>query len=799
MGRLSRWAVRSPWWAIGGWVVLVAAVFVLGGRFGGNLNDSFSLPDTESLKAQNLLEQMPKDGGASEATTTTATVVWSPTSGSAVDGPTGTKILPLLTAVSKLPGVACVTNPYSRTGEGLGAKCQAPPAPQVPTDLTAEQKAQFQAAGLAAQKATSPISADGSVAKAVVSFTGASDGSDVPTETANEIVAKIKAANSADLQVGGSGQILDFAGQEPPSSEGVGVTVALIILLIAFGSLLTAFLPLLTAIFGVSLGGSLLLFTARFVDVATFAPILATMIGLGVGIDYSLFVINRYRQAVLAGKDPKAAAYESVNTSGRAVVFAASTVVIALLGLFVMRINFFNGLALAASGTVLLVMLSAIWLLPALLSLLGARAIAPVSKLVHFGPLYRLTRHARRTEIPHEESGRWAQYARFLQRRPIVPVVLVLVVVGLLAAPALQLRLGFPDDSGKPQGSIGRTAYDLTAKGFGAGTNGPFFVAVQLPKNGDIASLTAAVSGLEATEGVAKVLPSTAMLPIVAPGLANQSITAIQVVPTTGPQDVATGDLLVRLREQTIPGIAAKTGVVAYIGGQTAIIADFSDVLAKAMPLFLGIVILLGFLSLMVLFRSAVVSATAVVTSLLSFLGSLGITVAVFQNGVLNGPLGISGTGPIFPFLPVMVFAILFGLSMDYHVFLVSRMQEEWTHTKENRLAVRRGLGGSGRVVLMAALIMASVFAAFIPTPNSIIKLFGISLTSAVLIDAFLIRLIFIPSFMTLLGSRNWWLPSGLAKRLPEVHIEEEGDADLAAERELAPSDDDTTLEPSCS
>ncbi|MFN8159298.1 MAG: MMPL family transporter, partial [Candidatus Nanopelagicales bacterium] len=573
------------------------------------------------------------------------------------------------------------------------------------------------------------------------------------------------------------------------------------------------------------------LFVARFYDVATFAPTLASMIGLGVGIDYSLFVINRYRQALHAGHEPKKAALEAVNTSGRAVVFAASTVIIALLGLWIMRISFFNGLSLAASGTVLLVMLSAVWLLPALLSLLGHRAITPVSGLVSHGishggwrravaivflvlvwlwalgtaaatvagtapvaakivvPIvaigaaamatfgWRITREYRHEREPwHPEGGHFASYARFLQKMPIIPALLSLGAVLLLAVPALSLRLGFPDDSGTAPGSPSRIAYDLTTEGFGAGSNGPFFVAVQLPKAGDVEGLAALVKGLEDTPGVASVFPSTPMLPLISSQLGDQTVTVVKVVPETGPQDEATDTLLDTLRNDTLPQVKQATGVAGYVGGTTAITADFTSVMAKALPVFLAVVVGLGFIMLLILFRAPVVSLTAVFTSLLSFAASLGVTVAVFQWGWLNDLLGVTGTGPIFPFLPVMVFAILFGLSMDYQVFLVSRMQEEHARGTENKAAVRRGLAGSGRVVLMAALIMASVFAAFIPTPNNTIKLFGVALASAVLVDAFLIRLVFVPSLMTMLGKVNWWLPGWLDRILP--HFEVEGGAD---------------------
>jgi RND superfamily putative drug exporter len=783
MGGLSRWAVRKPWWALLAFIVMAGVIGFLGNAKGGDLNDSFSLPDTESKVATDLLSDL---GGDFDKAT--ADIVWSPDSGSATES--ATTILPLLTKVSALPGVACVTNPFSTTGESLGTAC--PPAQQQPAPkpgATAAELEKFKAAGAAAAAAYSPFSPDGHVGKATITFVGPGDGSEVPPATATTIIAEVKAANAQDgLQVGANGQVLAFAGQEPPSSEGIGMLVALIILLLAFGSLLAAGLPLLTAGFGVGLGASLLLWIANFTDVATFAPTLAAMIGLGVGIDYSLFVINRFRQATLAGHDAKQAALESVNTSGRAVVFAASTVVIALLGLFVMRINFFNGLALAASGTVILVMLSAVWLLPALLSLLGKNAVTPGSALiarglrriklgalaVPFEWLYSKTRHARTTQEWHPEGGRWAHYARFLQKRPLLPALLSIGLVLLLAVPALSLRLGFPDDSGTPEGSISRIAYDLTSEGFGPGANGPFIVAVELPAAGDTASLAAVITALKDTEGVASTNPSVEMLPLYEGQLGT--VAAVQVQPTTSPQDVKTTDLLDRLRTETIPPVAATTGAQAYVGGTTAITADFSTVMRDAMPVFLSVVVGLGFIMLLILFRSAVVSLTAVITSLLSFAASMGITVAVFQWGWLNGILGVTGTGPIFPFLPVMVFAILFGLSMDYHVFLVSRMQEEWSRTHDNAVAVRRGIAGSGKVVLMAALIMFSVFAAFIPTPNNTIKLFGVALASAVLVDAFLIRLVFVPSLMSILGNANWWLPAWLANRLP--HFDVEGGAD---------------------
>jgi RND superfamily putative drug exporter len=453
------------------------------------------------------------------------------------------------------------------------------------------------------------------------------------------------------------------------------------------------------------------------------------------------------------------------------VQFAGLTVIIALLGLFVLRINFFNGLAVAAAVTVLSVMLAALWLLPALLSLLGTKALA-----------LRMP-WARKSKVDgakHPEGRRFLAYARLLQRRPIIPTILALGVVILLALPTLGLRLGFADDGGKPETNTARIAYDLMSEGFGPGVNGPFFAAVNLPLPRDLDALGETVRIINETPGVASTLPNEQMLPLYAVNPTafsdNGIVTSILITPETAPQDIATSELLDRLRTETAPLVEADTGATMYVGGAQAVTQDFTQVLIDVLPLFLGIVVLLGFLALMVLFRSLLVPLTAAITSLLSFGAAMGITVAVFQWGWLAGPLGVTATGPIFPFLPVMVFAILFGLSMDYQVFLVSRMQEEWERTKDNGAAVRRGLAGSGKVVVIAAAIMSSVFLAFVPSPDGTIKLFGIALASAVIIDAFIVRLVLVPSLMTMFGKANWWMPAWLANALPKISVEEGGD-----------------------
>lgn len=766
MPGLSSWAVRRPVVALITWFLLLGALVGIGLRFGGEFNDSFDLPDTESTTAFTLLDEA--GGDAAEGG---ATIVWGVSEGSVVDPAVLEKVVPALQAVAELDSVACVSNPV---GAAFGDSCPIVSAPPSPEEV-AEFPVEIQQALAEATTSFSTISPDGSVAYANVTFTG--DGTEVSATDARFILDEVDALSDGTITAGAQGQALEFAGLEPPSGEAVGVILAIIILLVAFGSVVAAGMPIVVAIVGLIGGQMFVLISALFLDVATFAPTLAAMIGLGVGIDYSLFVLNRYRQAVLVGHPPKQAAQEAVETAGRAVVFAASAVIIALLGLFVLGINFFNGLAVAASLTVIMVMLAAVWMLPALLSLLGTKALGlrlPWGKKPGSGS---------------PEGRGWAHYGRLLQRRPLIPALLALGLVLVLAIPALSLRQGFADDSGKPEGSSARIAFDLRSEGFGPGTNGPFLVVAKLPAAGDVEAYSEIVTQLASTPGVAATRPSPGVLPLVAADPAqfglDSDVVAIGVIPSSGPQDEETSELLDRLRSDVNPGLAAATGAALYVGGSQAITSDFTQVLSDALPIFLLVVVGLGFLALVLLFRSIVVPLTGALTSLLSLAAAMGITVAVFQWGWFNDLLGVPGTGPIFPFVPIMVFAILFGLSMDYQVFLVSRMQEEWARTKDNAASVRRGLAGSGRVVVIAAAIMSSVFIAFVPSTNAIIKLFGVALASAVLIDAFVVRLVLVPSVMSMLGKVNWWLPGWLERILPKVQIEP--GADEVADDEPVP------------
>jgi putative drug exporter of the RND superfamily len=801
MGQVSQWAVRRPWYALLMWAAIMVVVGILGTKVGGDYNDNFELPDTESTTAQELLSEL--SAGAGTGAGLDGQVVWKSESATGTDANAAKAMTGLLTELSTSPGVACVITPY---GAPLGLACPKRPEDQGGQQGEQPRELSPEAQGALAHFGQAGVSPDGTVAYGTVMFEGESF-DDLSTADITTALELIEEQNGKDGLLVGANGLFAFVGGEPPSSESIGVTVALVILLFAFGSILGAFLPITSAAISVALATTFALpLVARFFDVATFAPILASMIGLGVGIDYSLIVINRYREAIIHGRSPREAALESVRTSGRAVQFAAATVIIALLGLFVMRITFFNGIAVAAAVTVFMVMVGALLLLPAVLSKLGTwafvgrmawitdREAIPRQRLTGvwhalarflrylgwllvlpvtvIGLAWRWTAHRGKPPDPTRPSA-FARYGSWLQQRPWLTAVLALALMLVIATPMLSLRLGFSDDSGTPEGSPPRIAYDLTAEGFGPGVNGPFYLAAQLPRAGDQSAVTTVTDALNGDPGVA--------LAAAAPVAQNATVAPIQVFPKTAPQDQATTELLFHLREDVIPAATADSGMQVYVGGFQAVTADFTRVLQDALPWFLLIVVGLGFLTLVVLFRSVLVPATGVLCSLLSLGAALGITVAVFQWGWFADLIRLENTGPIFPFLPIMVFSILFGLSCDYQVFLVSRMHEEWVNTGDNRKAIRRGLAGSGRVVAIAAAIMTSVFGAFILGNDAIIKLFGVALSTAVLLDAFVVRLILVPSLMTIFGTANWWLPSWLSRLLPHISVESKRDIEAGA------------------
>jgi RND superfamily putative drug exporter len=577
---------------------------------------------------------------------------------------------------------------------------------------------------------------------------------DVPKSAYDKLIATAEDARGDGLRVelGGSG--IQQATQQPGGgpSEFIGFIAAAIVLAIAFGSLWATLLPLITAVLALGCGLSITGLLAHVINIATFSPTLATLIGLGVGIDYSLFVVTRHRNAIKAGRDPEAACVRALNTSGRAVLFAGATVIVALLGLLVLGVSFLNGVAVAAAIVVLATMTAAVTLIPALLGVIGMRVLSRRERrrLAELGP-----------RDPKLE-GFWPRWAAFVQRHRLPLAAGALVLMLVLALPALGLRLGSADAGQDPPSSTTRKAYDLLAKGFGPGFNGTFQIVARTPNGkADLPKVQQLATALSRTPGLAAVSP-----PVPSP---NGRIALIEARPSTAPQDAATSRLIDRLRTDVVP--RAGDGLTVYVGGLTAIFDDFAGVLTDKLPLFIFVIIALGCLLLMIAFRSILIPLTAAAMNLLAAGAAFGVVTAVFQKGVGAGPLGV-GTGPIEAFLPVMMLAILFGLSMDYQVFLVSRMHEEWANTHDNGHSVRIGQAATGRVITAAATIMILVFGSFLLAGQRVIAEFGIGLASAVLLDAFVLRTVLVPAVMHLLGDRNWWLPRGLDRALPRVAVE---------------------------
>jgi len=766
MGPFSRWAVFNPKKAVGIWLLLMVSIFGLAFAFKGDYNDSFQLPNTESTTAQALLQDkfVGFEGGKDAAQ---ATIVFGVDKGKISSTSNEKQIDAVLAEIKKNPSAIDVQSPFAAPAgqDATAASQQAPAAGDAAADPSGTAGAFL-----------APVSPDGKVARATVTLRAVDQ--KVDAADVKSLLATVKDANSATLSVGAAGNVIDFAQSDTPPTEGLGVLVALIIMALMFGSVVAAGLPIVTALFGLSAGLTTVTLFTRFADIPNFATILASLIGLGVGIDYSLFVINRFKTAVDAGREPRAAAIEAVNTSGRAVLFAATTVIVALAGLFILRVNFINGLALASMLTVLTVMLSALWLLPALLSWLGRKSFA-------------LKLPWARNVKQHPRGTLFARYGEALQRRPKLLAIGALLVMLVIAIPTLSLQQGFTDNGGKKEGTPQRIGYDLLSEGFGPGINGPFVVVAELPKPGDLsgaAELAKAIQGTQDVAGASNPIPNDTKDP------SKATAAIISVYPDSSPQAKATTDLLTTLRDETIPKATADNGVKAYVGGAKATVVDFGTVLTDALPLFLLAVIGLGILALTVLFRSLLVPVIGALASLLSYGAALGVAVSVFQWGWAKDLIGLESTGPIAPFIAPFLFAILFGLSMDYQVFLVSRMQEEWTHTKDNHRSIRRGLAGSGRVVAAAATIMAAVFLGFV-FGDADTKLFGLSLAVAVLLDAFVVRLVLIPALMTLFGDANWWLPGWLDRILPHLAVEvddEEFEREAALIEDVPDADDES-------
>ncbi|WP_433472007.1 MMPL family transporter [Spirillospora sp. CA-142024] len=581
------------------------------------------------------------------------------------------------------------------------------------------------------------ISRSGTIGYSTVTLDAAAQ--DVPKERVTRIIDTARAASGHGLRVEPGGDPVRGAEEGGGGgAEGAGMLAALVILVLLFGSLVAAALPLVTALFAVGGAIGLIALASRVFTVADFTPPIMMLIGLGVGVDYALLIFYRYRRELRDGADPAAATRRALDAAGRTVFFAGCTVIIALLGLIALGLGSLQGVALGVALTVLVTMAASLTLLPALLGVFGGR----IQRLV-------LKRAAK--PGPPEEGG-WRRLAAAVQRRPVPALLVAVAALLVLSAPALDMRLGFADAGNDAPSTTGRQAYDLLAEGFGPGFNGPLIVVAR----GDAEGLQAA---LTRTRGIAAATP-----PIPS---ADGAVSAVIAYPATAPQDEATARLVHELRDDVLPSLSARTGAGYLVGGPTAAAQDFSDAVSARMPLFVAVVVGLSALLLTVVFRSVLIPVKAALLNLLSISAALGAITLVFQDGRFGAQ-----SGPVEAFIPVMIFAIVFGLSMDYEVFLVSRIHEEWERTRDPSRSVREGLAATGKVITAAAAIMIVVFAAFVLSPDRMLRQFGLGLAVAVLLDAVVIRCLIVPAVMQVLGRHAWWLPAPLARRLPKAALE---------------------------
>ncbi|WKX18476.1 MULTISPECIES: MMPL family transporter [unclassified Streptomyces] len=711
MAALARWCVQHRLAAVLLWLLAFGGVATAATVAGSAYSNDYGIPDTGSDRAYRLLEsRFPDLGGDSD------TIVWHTTTGTVRAPDVEQAMTRTLDRVADLPGVAAVTNPYHDPDSPL-------------------------------------VSENADTAYATVTFDAASQ--DIDPAQARAVVDTAEAAETDGLQVelGGSAIALTESGGSH-LAEAVGVAVAAVVLFLAFGTVAAALLPIATALVSVGTAYAGITLLGHAMTVADFAPMLGTLIGLGVGIDYALFIVTRHRRGLKRGLSVTDAAAEAVATTGRAVVFAGATVCIALLGMLILRLSFLNGVAVAASLTVILTVAASVTLLPALLSYIGPRALSRRERR-------RLAEHGPEPEVPTGLAARWSA---FVERRPKLLGALALVVITVLALPTLGLRLGTSDQGNDPRGTTTRQAYDLLADGFGPGVNGPLTLVTEVRGAEDRLALDNLDATLRTTEGVSSVTPV----------MYNSGGDAahLTVVPESAPQSQQTSDLVERLRSEVLPRAEAGTALDVHVGGVTAGYDDFADVIVGKLPLFVGVVIGLGCLLLLLAFRSVGIPLKAAAMNVAAVAAAFGVVVAIFQWGWGSELLGLGSAGPIEPFLPVIMVSVLFGLSMDYQVFLVSRMYEEWLETGDNRRAVRVGLAETGRVINSAAVIMISVFLAFVLSGDRVIAMFGIALAAAVALDAFVLRTLLVPALMHLLGRANWWLPRRLDALLPRISIE---------------------------
>jgi putative drug exporter of the RND superfamily len=724
MRRFASWTTSHRKTVIIGWIVALVGIGMIAGAAGSDFSEEFSLPSSDSKDALDLLEnRFPAQAGDS------VQIVYKAESG--VESPTVKQQMEgVFSKVDTFPHVSEVASPYEKGGAAA-------------------------------------VSDDGEIAYATAQFNVTTD--KLNDDEVKEIMETAQGAGGDGLQVevGGS-PVEEVRGEEEESSsEMIGIFAAIVVLLLSFGSVVAMGLPIVTALFALGVGISIITLFTHVFNTADFAPQLAFMIGLGVGVDYALFILTRFRNGLDEGLDKREAAVAAVDTAGRAVLFAGITVIISLMGMLLLGLPFLYGVATAAAIAVLFTMIAALTLLPALLSMAGNW----VNRLRIPG----LGSGARSID----ESGWWFRWSRRIQRRPWIAALLSGALLLALCIPTLSLRLGTNDAGTDPAGTTTREAYDLLAEGFGPGFNGPFQIVAALPAKGDDEALQQLHDELQGEEGV-EAVTDVALNP-------GETVGVFQLYPTTSPQSADTTDLLDRIRDDAIPPVEEATGAQVHVGGINAIFEDFGNAIAGKLPLFIGVVVLLSALLLMIVFRSLLVPLKAVLMNLLSIGAAFGLIVAVFQWGWGASLIGVDATGPIISFFPIFLFSIVFGLSMDYEVFLMSRIHEEWEHRKDATEAVTRGLALTGRVITAAAAIMVTVFLSFMLGEDRIIKLFGLGLASAVFIDAVIIRSVLVPAVMQLLGKRAWYFPAWLDRACPKLHVEPaEGDPSPTGEHPVA-------------
>ena len=697
LARLSRWCYRRRRTVVIAWVVAFVLLNVVGGAIGSGYTDNFSGGKSDSMDAFNLLKsRFPARAGD------TADIVF--TSPRGVNDPAVRSTMESFfadVAPGKLAHAVAIDSPYSAPGR---------------------------------------INQDASVAYATITFD--EQAGDLPASTAQPLIDGAKAHQSHDLTIELSGPVVARA-IEPPmgATEGFGLLAAIVILFIAFGSFLAMSLPIIAAIFGVGIGLVFVTLLSHVMTVPSFAPYVALMIGLGVGIDYALFIVVRYRTGLHDDLDPESANVLALTTAGRAVLFAGCTVIISLLGMFMMGIEFIYGLSIGAILAVLMTMLASVTLVPSIMGFAGNKLAAKEHKRTH-----------------HRETMAY-RWSRQIQKRPWLMAVVSLVILLVLALPMLSIRLGVADQGNDPTSLTTRRAYDLIAKGFGPGANGPILLAASFSGNTTADTVTHFADSLRSDPDIAFVAP-----PNISP---TGDAVVVPVIPKGAPQDRSTENLVHRLRAEI-----ERAGLDLHVGSITAVAIDASDHVGARLPLMVATVIILSFLLLLAVFRSVLVAVKAAVMNLLSIGAAYGVIVAIFQWGWLSDVVGIGKPGPIEFWVPMMLFTILFGLSMDYEVFLLSRVREEYLLTGDNATAVADGLASTARVITAAAAIMIAVFMSFVLGDLRVLKLMGLGLATAVFIDATIVRMVLVPSTMELLGKANWWLPKWLDRVVPRISVE---------------------------